>query len=186
MMLQRALGAIPNSMRKFFIPLLLLITFCCNAFGASGAQNGERGGQPITIKSNELYTDSKSNTAVFTGKVVAKQQDVTIYADKLVVYYPEQGGEVDRVEAFGNVRIVQQNRLGTAEHAVYNNKEGKISLYINPKVHQGKDVVSGKVITYFIGEEKSVVTGGPDTRVEAVIYPKGRGKDGERGSKPNP
>ncbi len=118
--------------------------------------------------------------------VKAKQQDITIYCDKLVVYYPEQGGEVDRVEAFGNVRIVQLNRLGTAGHAVYSNKEGKISLYINPKVYQGKDVVSGKVITYYIGEEKSVVTGGPESRVEAVIHPKGRGKDGERGSKTNP
>jgi lipopolysaccharide export system protein LptA len=185
-MLQRVSGAGLNSMLKFIFSMALLIVLCSGAFQAIGAENGERGGQPITIKSNELYTDSKSNSAVFTGKVVAKQQDVTIYADKLVVYYPEQGGEVDRVEAFGNVRIVQQNRLGTAGHAVYNNKEGKITLYIDPKVHQGKDVVSGKVITYFIGEEKSVVTGGPDTRVEAVIYPKGRGNDGERGSKPNP
>jgi lipopolysaccharide export system protein LptA len=185
-MLRRALEAGLNSMRKSFFFIALSIAVCCSASYAIGAEDGDRGNQPITIKSNQLYTDSKSSTAIFTGKVVAKQQDVTIFADKLVVYYPEQGGQVDRVEAFGNVRIVQQNRLGTGEHAVYNNKEGKITLYDNPKVHQGNDVVSGKVITYFIGEEKSVVTGGPDTRVEAVIYPKGRGKDGERGSKSNP
>jgi lipopolysaccharide export system protein LptA len=136
--------------------------------------------QPISIKSNELVTDSKGRTATFIGKVQAKQADITIYADKLVVNYSEKGGEVDRVEAFGNVRIVQLNRIGTAGRAVYQNKEGKISLYDNPRVNQGKDVVSGKEITYFISEEKSVVTGGPDTRVNAVIYPKGKGKDGDK------
>jgi lipopolysaccharide export system protein LptA len=105
---------------------------------------------------------------------------MTIYADKLVVYNPEQGGDVDKVEAFGNVRIVQLNRIGTSGRAVYSNKEGKISLFDSPKVIQGKDVVTGKVITYFLAEEKSVVTGGPDSRVNAVIYPKTKGKDGDR------
>lgn len=168
-----------------FIFLIVVAFFSTALFAAETARN-DRSGQPIHIKSNELVTDSKAGTATFIGKVLAKQQDVSIYADKLVVYYSEKDGQVDRVEALGHVRIVQLNRVGTAEHAVYNNKEGKISLFINPKVYQGKDVVSGKVITYYIGEERSVVTGGPESRVEAVIYPKVRGKDGERGSPTNP
>jgi len=159
------------------IIIFLSITLCCSSLYAA---DEVRSGQPISIKSNELVTDSKGRTATFIGKVLAKQDDITIYADKLVVYYSEKGGEVDRVEAFGNVRIVQLNRIGTAGHAVYQNKEGKISLYDNPMVYQGKDVVSGKVITYFIAEEKSVVTGGPGSRVNAVIYPKGKGKDGDK------
>lgn len=175
-----------NKMQKAAFLLLSLLLAFCTVSSASAAEGIDRSDQPITIKSNELFTDSKSGTATFTGKVVAKQEDVSIYSDKLVVFYSEKSGEVDRVEAFGNVRIVQKNRLGTAGHAVYNNKDGKISLYKSPKVYQGKDVVSGAVITYYIGEEKSVVTGGPESRVEAVIYPKGRGKDGERGSKANP
>jgi len=159
------------------IIIFLSITLCSASLYAA---EEVRSGQPISIKSNELVTDSKGRTATFIGKVQAKQDDITIYADKLVVYYSEKGGEVDRVEAFGNVRIVQLNRIGTAGHAVYQNKEGKISLYDNPRVNQGRDVVSGKVITYFITEEKSVVTGGPDSRVNAVIYPKGKGKDGDK------
>ncbi len=152
------------------------------------APNAGKGGsdQPINIKSNELYTDSNARTATFIGKVVAKRNDITIFADKLVVYYPEQGGQVERVEAFGNVRIVQLNRLGTGGHAVYENKAGKITLYQNPKVYQDKNVVSGKVITYYLEDEKSVVTGGPDTRVEATIYTNDRGKNGESGPKKNP
>ncbi len=173
-------------MKKFIFSLLLLLMFYGAGFCASDTGKSDSSAQPINIKSNELYTDSNARTATFIGKVVAKQNDVTIFADKLIIHYPEEGGQVDRVEAIGNVRIVQLNRLGTGGRAVYENKEGKITLYQNPKVYQDKNVVSGKVITYYLEDEKSVVTGGPETRVEATIYPKSKGKDGETGPKKNP
>jgi lipopolysaccharide export system protein LptA len=134
---------------------------------------------PITIKSNELRGDSKNKTATFIGRVVAKQNDITIYTDKMVVRYAEQGGQVDKVEAYGNVRIVQGNRVGTGQTGVYYSREGKIILSGKPKVIQGKDIVTGKEITYYLNEEKSLVTGGPDPadRVIMVINPKGKEKN---------
>jgi lipopolysaccharide export system protein LptA len=144
----------------------------------AGAAGKDRGGQPIVIKSNELQADTKNRTAIFLGKVVAKQADFTMHADRVVVYYGAQGGDVEKVEAFGTVRIVQENRIGTAQHAVYYNREGRITLSGSPRVVQGKDSVSGREITYYLNEEKSVVTGSPESRVEAVIYPKGKAQDG--------
>ncbi|MRR55398.1 MAG: lipopolysaccharide transport periplasmic protein LptA [Deltaproteobacteria bacterium] len=152
--------------------LVVSATFCFAA-----APGKDAGGQPIVIKSNELQADTKSRTATFMGKVVAKQDSITIHTDKLVVRYAEKGGNVEKVEAFGNVRIVQENRIGTAQHAVYYTNDGKIVLSGSPKVVQGKDMVSGSEITYFVNEEKSLVTGTSDARVEAVIYPKGKGRD---------
>jgi lipopolysaccharide export system protein LptA len=126
--------------------------------------------QPITIKSNELSADNKGKTALFTGKVVAKQGDVTIFCDRMKVYYGAVQGDVDKIEADGNVRIVQANRTGLAAHAVYDSREGKITLTGGaPKVMQATDTVSGEVITYFINDDRSSVTGG---RVEATIHPK--------------
>ena len=127
---------------------------------------------PITVKSNELAADNKGKTAIFTGKVVAKQGDVTIFCDKMTVFYGNTQGEVDKIEADGNVRIIQENRTGISSHAVYDSKQGKITLTGgNPKVMQGADTVAGEIITYFINEERSSVSGG---RVEAVIHPKPR------------
>jgi lipopolysaccharide export system protein LptA len=57
---------------------------------------------------------------------------------------------------------------------VYDNKGGKIVLDGSPKVSQGEDVITGKTITYYVNEQKSVVSGGTGTRVEAVIHPKGK------------
>jgi lipopolysaccharide export system protein LptA len=127
---------------------------------------------PITIKSNELEADNKGKTAVFTGKVVARQGDVTIFCDKMTVHYGNTQREVDKIEADGNVRIVQENRTGLSSHAVYESKQGRITLTGgNPKVMQGADTVTGEIITYFIDDERSSVTGG---RVEAVIHPKSK------------
>lgn len=135
----------------------------------------DRSNLPITVKSNELTADNKGKTAIFTGKVVAKQGDVTIFSDKLIVNYAESGGEVDKVEAIGNVRIVQTNRTGISSQAVYESRDGRITLTgtPDPKVLQGADSVTGRIITYYVDDDKSFVTGGgdPNARVEAVINP---------------
>ena len=141
---------------------------------ANSAVHRDRSILPITIKSNELSADNKGKTAIFTGKVVAKQGDITIFADKITVNYGEKKGEVEKIAADGNVRIIQENRTGIAAHAVFESKAGRMTLTGNPKVMQGADTLSGEIITYFIDEDRSVITGGSNRRVEATILPPAR------------
>jgi lipopolysaccharide export system protein LptA len=146
------------------------------ALAASGgkAAHKDRSNLPITIKANEMSADNKGKAAVFTGKVVAKQGDLTIYSDRLVVNYGEIKGDVDKIEAEGNVRIVQENRIGLAGHAVYDSRTGRITLTGNPKVMQGADNITGTTITYFMDEDKSLVSGNGDSPVRAEIHPRPR------------
>ncbi|MSN26342.1 MAG: lipopolysaccharide transport periplasmic protein LptA [Geobacter sp.] len=157
---------------------VLFLMFASVSLAASADKNShrDRSRLPITIKSNELTADNKGKTAIFTGKVVAKQGDITIFADKIVVSYAEKKNDVDKIEAVGNVRIVQQNKTGIAGQAVYDSHDGRITLTGNPKVMQGSDSISGKIITYYVDDDKSVVSGGddPKSRVEAVINPPAR------------
>lgn len=134
----------------------------------------ERNDNPIHIKSDQLLTDTKHRTATFSGKVTARQGDLTLYADRMVVHYSAEGGSLERVECTGTVRIVQKNRTGTAGRAVYDNRQGKIVLTENPKVYQGEDMIAGSEITYYLADQRSVVTGSATSRVEAVIHPKGK------------
>ena len=140
--------------------------------GGTAAARKDRSSKPITIKADDLKADNKGKTAIFTGRVVARQEDVTIYSDKLIIFYGDGQDEVDNIEAIGSVRILQTSRVGTGGHALYENREGKITLTINPKVTQDKDSVTGKVIIYYLDEERSEVVGGENARVEAVIHPK--------------
>lgn len=162
-------------MTRFFLLCLILTALAPAAFAAPAASR-----EPLKIKSDTLHADNENKTAVFEGKVVARQGDLTLYSDRLAITYSGDGRELSKVEAFGNVRIVQLNRQATGAHAVYEPKESRILLDGNPKVVQGDDVITGKLITYYVNEQKSVVTGGPSQRVEAVIHP--RGKDA--GAKP--
>ena len=113
--------------RKFLLSAgILMLCWCAPGFvcAAPAAHKGASD-LPINIKSNELTADNKGKIATFTGKVVAKQGDVTIYCDKMTIYYGAVQGDVDKIEADGSVRIVQMNRIGQSSHAVYEIKEGK-------------------------------------------------------------
>jgi len=161
----------------FRIALIAAVITAC--FTTAQAATGARNSLPIQIKANELLTDSTDRTATFTGKVSARQGDITIYADKLVIHYSVANKAVEKVEAFGSVRIVQGNRLAEADHAVYDNGAGKIVLDGSPKVVQGENTITGKLITYFVDTQKSEVTSGPGERVKATILPKDMGKHGD-------
>lgn len=172
-------------MFKLFQLHILLICFSTvflslNVVKAYSETKINRSKLPITVKSNEMNADNKGKTAIFSGKVVAKQGDVTIFSDKLVITYADKKGDVDKVEAHGNVRIIQLNRTGFADMAVYDNSTGRVVLTGSPKVVKDADSISGKIITYYIDDEKSEVSSGGDSksRVEAIINQSPRKNDG--------
>jgi len=158
--------------------LMLLLLLPVLVF-AEGKLPFTRSEEPIKIKSDKLFADNERKMATFTGNVAARQGDLTIYADKLVVSYADDNGEVSSAEVFGNVRILQGERRAQSDHAVYDAQKATIVLDGNPKVFQNSDTISGKVITYYLDQDKSEVTSGADSRVEAVIHPKGKAKDGK-------
>jgi len=179
----------PHEMEKRFFTIFILLflslaLFLDYSWGADKqpvllgkSADGQRRipDQPIRITSAQLEVDNKSGVILFKGNVVAKQGEMTIYADASQVFYEkkEEGNEVREIVATGNVRIQEGNRLATAQKAVFINEEQKIILTGQPKVWQGKDMVSGEKITILLEEDKSYVEGGPERRVEVILYPKG-------------
>jgi lipopolysaccharide export system protein LptA len=166
--------------------LTISILICLAALPLLAASVGNAGGKdrsslPISIKANQLSVDNVAKMAVYTGKVMAKQGDITIYSDKMSIYYGDEKGEVEKIEADGNVRILQENRIGFASHAVYESKKGRITLTGNPRVTQGADSITGTTIIYLIDEDKSFVSGEGDTRVQSIIHPPA--KKGNAGSR---
>ena len=103
--------------------------------------------QPIRLKSDTLEWDYNGNVVTFKGNVIANQEDVTLYSDRLVMYYEGSTNQVNRIVAEGAVRIVQLDRRATAERAVFYNTEKKIVLTGRPVVTQGNNRVIGEVIT---------------------------------------
>jgi len=134
-------------------------------------------GQPLRITSQQLEADNKNQVITFRGNVIARQEDMTIYADTAQVFYEkkEEGNDVREIVATGNVKIHQGDRVATGQKAVFINEEQKIILTGEPRVWQGKDMVSGERITVLLEEDKSLVESGPDRRVEVILYPREEG-----------
>jgi lipopolysaccharide export system protein LptA len=144
------------------------------AQGRGGESAQDLGSRPIDVSADRLSADSVRNTVTFEGNVVAQQADVTLYADRIVADYSRQAGAIDRIEAVGNVRFVQEGREARSPRAIFHNLEQRIVLSEGATLRQGQNTVEGETLTIFLRENRSVVTGGKDGgRVKAVINPKG-------------
>lgn len=134
--------------------------------------------KPVNITADTLEYDNKSNSAVFRGNVVARQNDIVLFADEVSVVYArsdekEAGkGRMKQLTAQGNVKVIQGERIATGQKIVFYNDEQKIVATGNPRVWQGDNVITGNKITVFLKEDRSVVEGSLQERVSATIYPK--------------
>ena len=115
---------------------------------------------PTVITSESLTADNKAKTALFTGSVVAKKGDSTIYTDRMLVYYSEggSGSNIDKMEADGNVKLVRGERVVTSGKMVYYSGTDERAIFTeSPRAAEGKNVVMGTKITYYMKDDRSVV-----------------------------
>jgi len=124
----------------------------------------------VMVSADRLEADEVQRTVVFYGQVKARQSGMVMYADKMTLHYvPDQTKKVDRLEVEGNLRIVQDDRVATADRGVFLNREGRVLLSGHAEVHQAGNRIVGDEIIYFLNESRSVVTSQPDSRVNAVF-----------------
>jgi lipopolysaccharide export system protein LptA len=174
-------------MHKKTKKLIVIGTLCFLAavFATSGIQAAEA---PIHIEANHMTSTEKTNSVVFTGDVDAKQGDVRIRSDEMIVHYSEanqQGNEgeqkvsqqVEKLICNGNVEITRGEWLGTSKHMVYLSQERQVILTGNAKAWQGQNVVTGEKIIYYLDEGRSEVVGDrPAATVGDADQPKTPGR----------
>ena len=141
---------------------------------------GDARTQPVTVDADRMERYGKESLVVFTGNVVARQNNSVQYADRLEVYLDEKGDRILRTVSTGTVKIITRDcRTGTARRAEYDDLEQRVVLIGNARVWQDDNVVSGDTITIFLSQDRSVVQGGRQERVKAVFYPRDEKKDGQ-------
>lgn len=152
---------------------------------------------PLQITASRLEVDHARQEIIFKDRVVARYKDVILYTDLLKIYYqpkPAAGKKdspleavgiekIDRIEAVGKVRVVQEDRVATGEQAVYYPQAEKIVLSGNPQLWRGQNSIRGDEVVVFIKENRVVVSGRASQQVEAVLYPATKA-DLRRGDRP--
>jgi lipopolysaccharide export system protein LptA len=160
---------------------------------------------PLHISAAQMEADQDKRVIIFKGQVKADYGDTTLYTDKLLVFYkpkedtpkikgqsssppadkgPEAspleglgGDQIDRIEAWGNVRCVQGDRVATGEKAIYYKGRDDIVLLGHPQVWRGENHVKGSRIIMNLATRKVEVEGSPAQRVEAHLYPSNQGEE---------
>lgn len=166
--------------------LMLLVfpappAFCADKPKApAGAEKMLKSGSPLHVSGDRMEVRQQERTLVFEGHVIVQQDDVTLTGNRLKITAAAGGKsepsaiveKIDHIEVEGDVKISQQDRLATADRAVFYHQEQKIVMTGNPTVSRGKDKIHGKLITIYLSQGRSVIEGGEDAPVEAVLYPK--------------
>jgi lipopolysaccharide export system protein LptA len=119
--------------------------------------------EPVKIRAASLELREKDKMATFTGDVYVLQGDTEMRCKSLVVFYEEEtapqpgksavkaadpgpGGErqIRRIEAKGNVIVVQKDQNAAGDAATFNMKENTVTLVGNVVVTRGEDVLRGQ------------------------------------------
>ncbi len=157
--------------RWFFLLLPGLLCWCVPVVFADDTKPELDRNQPVEITAQQLEVLQQQRQSIFIGDVIARQGEMTLYAEKLIVFLQPDQDQVERLEALGGVRVIQLDRIATAEKAVFYQLEEKLVLSGNAEVTQGKNNISGDEITLYLKENRSLVESSENGRVRAVIIP---------------
>lgn len=142
---------------------------------------------PIEIVADRLDAYNDKKLVVFSGNAVATQGKRVMKSDKILLFYRQDadgktkpppgpgsiasGGDLERIEAEGNVMITEEDRTVTGEKAVFEQEKQQIVITGNTVLKEGKNVIQGQKITVYLAENRAVVDGEEKKRVTATIYP---------------
>ncbi len=137
--------------------------------------------EPVKIRAASLEFRDKDKMATFTGDVYVLQGDTEMHCKVLVVFYEEETGtravktaepgpsgdrQIRRIEAKGNVVVVQKDQNATGDNATFNMRENTVTLVGNVVVTRGADVLRGQRLTVDLTSGVSKMDGG---RVDGIF-----------------
>ncbi len=164
--------------RCYFLALVILTILLFSPSLVLSKKTPPKPSQAIRITSDKLEAMDQKGKVVFSGNVIARRGNLTIYADRLEVYYTSTSSKkgkkkLKKIVATGHLKIVQGKRRATAKKAIYLKPQEKILLIKDATVWDGPNSVTGDRITLFINENRSIVESSGKKRVEAVVYSEG-------------
>ncbi|MBI5250762.1 MAG: hypothetical protein HY912_14825 [Desulfomonile tiedjei] len=143
---------------------------------------GEISDQPIDINAKKVTAKKTQNgqEITFEGNVTAKQGNVTLTCDRLIVLYDQkkkngsepqdrpkknpkdlQGSSVFKSAiASGNVKVVQNELMAVAGKALFESAKKTITLSESPKIWMGPDWMVAHTIVIYIDENRAEMDNG--------------------------
>jgi lipopolysaccharide export system protein LptA len=156
--------------------------------------------KPVEVSSDSLSVVQDQHQAIFVGNVIAKQGDITMKADKMIVHYTSTdtapaaaetttpGSGISHIEAFGNVLFTNPTDAAKGDAAVYDAQKETLDLTGTVFLTRNKNMLKGTHMHYDLKTSRSVLTAGnvpvsvagqpvkSNGRVQGVFYPDNKPK----------
>ena len=166
----------------FFALVLLFSTLQAYADNLSLTQSDD----PMEITSDRMEAFNEKKMVVFSGNAKAVQGKNILKSEKLFLYYKnepdkkekigtvqtDKAGELEKIEAKGNVSLTQGDRVATGDEAVYYRDTNKVIMTGNATLREGKNTIKGDRVIVYLNENRGVVESNAQNQVKAVIFPK--------------
>jgi lipopolysaccharide export system protein LptA len=146
--------------------------------------------RPLAITSRSMTVKNLDQRVIFDRNVTVIKGDMDLHADRVEVVLakpsgpaasgsPGDGvgpdilseGNIERIVADGNVKVMQGTKTVTADHAVYHRADETVVLTGHPETWEEGVRIAGSKITILLKEQRSIVE---ESRV--VIYPEAGGE----------
>jgi lipopolysaccharide export system protein LptA len=88
--------------------------------------------EPTTTRADELLYEDATHRATYTGSAHMSGPDGDVTGDKIELFLAEQGGQLDRAEADGNVVSRQESRRAYGRHLTYVAKDALYTMTGSP------------------------------------------------------
>ncbi len=112
----------------------------------------------MQIEAEKMTFFHKENKAEFTGNVQVKRDEFIMNCDRLVVHYSEgENTQMESVDAFGHVTMIQGDRKGHADTARLDQKENTLTLKGHAVLEQPGGRIEGETIIHNMSSEKTEV-----------------------------
>ena len=123
--------------------------------------------QPVEVTSDSLDVNQASGSAEFSGNVLINQGEMRLSAQKVVVIYNQEIGGIDRLEATGDVVLVNGPDAAAADRAEYTIDDGVIVMTGNVLLTQGPNALTSDKMTVNLTTGTANLVG----RVKTIINP---------------
>ena len=130
--------------------------------------------KPLNITSQKVIIYRDKEEINFINKVIAKQDNFTLKADKMVVKYFKNKNnktEIKNITATNNVKFTTDDIVATSNNGYYNTKNNTITLKNNVEIIENGITLIADEFKYFIltGETKIIGNQEKEERVTIIL-----------------
>lgn len=174
-------------MKKCFYIIIVLVFFPLLSLAESPFDVSKHNqNSPVEVTSDMLEVFQEKNIAVFSGNVIATQDNLSMNSAKMTVHYKreqdftgETHNRISKIEAEGNLILKTPKEKASGDKGDFDIIKGVITITGNVELKSGENVIKGNKFVYDVNTGQSKIISGTNKsggkndsgRVRGVFVP---------------